>query len=257
MGTQGSHLLRVLIYLPVNVKCLLKEFSSGRKGGVPRGDILISLCSPTLSPTLLHPHTTSFSPFERTQIDLRTAQIRLFPSISGALPAFLIGPMSLFSRPPRTLITFSQPTGSEWPDRQVRSPANNAGSGEDWGWLRALLLDSLFAICGLFSFSWWKMTSFSLAEFSFSQAGEDQRGRSDSESETHFWIWLKRVYTAPTLYMFLFLFSLLLFKQTGKGSRFIIYLIVFSLHKSTNWNGPFSTDRGRCKMHKCTVYLTC
>lgn len=52
MGTQGSHLLWVLIFLPVNAKCLLKEFSSSRRGGVPWGDILFShwVRSPTTTP---------------------------------------------------------------------------------------------------------------------------------------------------------------------------------------------------------------
>lgn len=107
----------------------------------------------TLPPSTRSPTSTSFSPFERTQIDFRTAQIRLFPSICRAWPTFLIALMSLFFRSLRTLITFPQPSGSEWLYQRVRSPANNTGSSEEWGRLKELLLDSLSAICDLFSFS--------------------------------------------------------------------------------------------------------
>lgn len=48
----------VLIFLPVNVKCLLKEFSSGRRGRLPPGNIVFlhRVHSPTLSSVTTEPH---------------------------------------------------------------------------------------------------------------------------------------------------------------------------------------------------------
>lgn len=85
MGTRGSHLLWVLIFLPMNVKCLLKEFGSSRRGGVPWGDILFShsvRSPPVLSPTTTPLHSLPLSEHRLTLGQPRSAFSHLSPGRS-------------------------------------------------------------------------------------------------------------------------------------------------------------------------------
>ena len=98
---------------------LLKERSSVRRGGVARGDILSQTALPNRTPTPTPHHSLPLSEHRLTSGRPRSAFSHLSP---GHGPLFLIAPSSVSSRPRTALITFSQPSGSEWPDGRVRSP---------------------------------------------------------------------------------------------------------------------------------------